>query len=95
MKDANLGDLINMVAINAEIPVTHARKAVNATLQGIIELTESAGGLSIRTFGRFDKRRRKSRMQSNPINGAPQRIPAKETVFFTLSPQLVKDLRDE
>ena len=55
-KDANLTDLVNLVAERTGISVNKTKGIVAEVLQGVIQLTEDHGALAIRSFGRFDKR---------------------------------------
>ena len=95
-KDANLADLVNLVAERTGISVNRTKGIVSEVLASIIQLTEDNGALSIRSFGRFDKRLRKGQnLRKTSFGSGEGRIPSKETIVFKVSNQLVKELSDE
>ncbi len=95
-KDANLTDLVNLVAERTGISVNKTKGIVAEVLQGVIQLTEDHGALAIRSFGRFDKRVRRGRSKHKTAWGAGEStVPTRELIHFTLSKQLIKDVADE
>jgi nucleoid DNA-binding protein len=89
---ANTQDLISMVARNCQIPKTEAKRIILATLQAINQLVEDKDKLLLREFGIFELRYRKPRINSRPIQGEPSTIPARETLHFTPSKLLTKEV---
>lgn len=95
-KEANLADLITLVAARTGISVNRTKHIVAEVLQGMIQLTEDHGALAIRSFGRFDKRVKPAQAVRKTAWGAGQvQVPKKETIVFKLSKQLVKEVGNE
>lgn len=68
------------------------KMVVEATLQGIVQLSTDKQKLTLREFGRFEIRMRKARINSRPIQGEPSTIPAREILHFTPSTLLTKEV---
>lgn len=89
---ANIQDLIKLVSSELEVTRAEAKRAVEATLQGIVQLATDKQKLTLREFGRFEVRMRKARINSKPIQGKPTTIPAREILHFTPSSLLTKEV---
>lgn len=88
---ANLKDLIEYVSATTGLSLNKTKVLVASVLQGVIQLTEHQGALTIRDFGKFETRYQKSRFHSNPLGGGAKQLPAKKTIHFKLSRKLIKD----
>lgn len=89
---ANIQDLIQMVYEKNDITKAQAKKLVEDTLQGIVQLSTDKNKLTLREFGRFEIRTRKARINAHPIQGEPTTIPAREILHFTPSALLAKEI---
>lgn len=89
---ANIQDLIKLVSKELDVNRADAKHAVEATLQGIVQLATDKQKLTLREFGRFEMRMRKARINSKPIQGEPTTIPAREILHFTPSSLLTKEV---
>lgn len=75
-------DLVNYISDKAEISKQNAEKALNATLDGIIEALKNDDKVSIIGFGTFSVRERAAREGRNPSTGEPLHIPATKVPRF-------------
>lgn len=99
---ANIQDLIHHVYVEMNtnddgekarsVTKAEAKRMVEATLQGIVQLATDKQKLTLREFGRFELRMRKARINSKPIQGKPTTIPAREILHFTPSTLLTKEV---
>ena len=59
-------ELINIVAVRADIPKTKATAAVNAVLDAIEEAVASGDKVSLPGFGTFERKHKEARTVRNP-----------------------------
>ena len=78
----NKGDLIKVVADNANITQSQAADAVQAVFESIEKTLKSNDKASFVGFGTFSTTRRNAREGRNPSTGATIKIPAKTVVKF-------------
>ncbi|NNF17228.1 MAG: HU family DNA-binding protein [Gammaproteobacteria bacterium] len=78
----NKGDLIDLVAAEADLAKTDASDAVNAVFDGIKKTLGNGDSVSIAGFGSFVVRDRKARTGRNPKTGEPLHIPASKAAAF-------------
>ena len=77
--------LVDYVSAQTGASKTDAKKAVEATLAGIKEITEKDGKLLLVGFGSFKQVTRAARTGRNPQTGAAIQIAEKTVVKFTAS----------
>lgn len=92
MTPANLNELVRYVSEQTGVSQKKTAHLVAAVLQGIVQLTEAAGALTIRDFGRFEVRQQRARFHNNPLGGPAKKLPAKSSIGFKVSKRLVKDI---
>lgn len=78
----NKTDLVNAVAVEAEITKKDAEKAVNAVFETIQEALAKGEKVQLIGFGNFEVRERAARKGRNPQTGAEIKIPASKVPAF-------------
>lgn len=78
----NKGELIEMIAEEAELSKAQATKALSAILDGITGTLQKGGQVSILGFGTFVVKARGARTVRNPQTGAPIDVPASNVPAF-------------
>jgi DNA-binding protein HU-beta len=86
------GELIEVVAKNANINKRAAGQAIDATFEGISRAIKKTKRFQVPGFGTFTVRSRKARKGRNPQNGSIITIKASRTVGFKPAPDLKKGL---
>ncbi len=91
-------DLIHSVHLHLNeqgraIKKTAATELVDAVLNSIVELTRTHGKLNLRSFGKFEVRRRAPRKVSSGLTGGlpAVEVPAKLALCFTAGKDQVVD----
>lgn len=75
-------ELIAKVAEATELPKTVATKAVNTTLDIIVETVAAGDKVQLIGFGTFEQRERAARTGRNPQTGEELHIPATKVPAF-------------
>ena len=75
-------EIVKEVAEALEISQTLARKAVQATLDSIIDGLVTDGRIELRKFGVFEVRDRAEKKVVNPRTGKINKVPARKAVSF-------------
>ena len=81
-KGATKSELINIVAVRADIPKTKATAAVNAVLDAIEEAVASGDKVSLPGFGTFERKHKEARTVRNPQTGESMVSEAKNVPAF-------------
>jgi nucleoid DNA-binding protein len=85
-------DLINAVAITANMSKRATEEVVDATFDTLARALKKAKRVQVPGFGTFSVRARKARNGRNPQTGAAIKIEASRTVAFKPAPRLKKGL---
>ncbi|MBK4765124.1 MAG: HU family DNA-binding protein [Pantoea sp. Brub] len=72
----NKSELINKIALNADVSKLIASKILNAFIESIFSALKDGDEVVIMGFGTFSVRKRASRVGRNPQNGKEIIIPA-------------------
>lgn len=91
VKTISLSEFVSGIADKFESG-TQAKQAVRAVFDGIMDILKSGNALSIKGFGSFRPEERAGRKGINPATGKEMEIPPMNTVKFTVSHILKKDL---
>ena len=75
-------ELINIVAVRADIPKTKAALAVNAVFDSIEETVASGDKVSLPGFGTFERKHKEARTVRNPQTGENMVSEAKNVPAF-------------
>ena len=75
-------DLVERVAVEAELTKKDAEQLVEIVLDSIIHSLNEGEKIELRGFGSFRIRERNSRKGRNPKTGAAVDIPAKRVAYF-------------
>ena len=75
-------ELINIVAVRADIPKTKASLAVNAVFDAIEEAVASGDKVSLPGFGTFERKHKEARTVRNPQTGESMVSEAKNVPAF-------------
>ena len=75
-------DLVERVAVEAELTKKDAEQLVEIVLESIIHSLNEGEKIELRGFGSFRIRERNSRKGRNPKTGAAVDIPAKRVAYF-------------
>ena len=75
-------ELINIVAVRADIPKTKAALAVNAVFDSIEETVASGDKFSLPGFGTFERKHKEARTVRNPQTGESMVSEAKNVPAF-------------
>ena len=78
----NKGDLVNSIAESAGISKVDAGKALDATLESIINALKTGDSVTLVGFGTFSASERAARTGRNPQTGETINIAAKTVVKF-------------
>ena len=84
----NKTQLIDIVALKAEMKKKEAEAAVDAAIAAISEALAAGDKVQIFGFGNFDVKERKARKGHNPLTGATIDIPASKSVSFSAAKAL-------
>ena len=86
----NRSELIETVAVGANLPKKQAEIAVNTIFDSMTEALIRGERVEIRGFGSFTNRHYGAYTGRNPKTGDPVQVPPKRLPFFKVG----KDLRD-
>ena len=75
-------ELINIVAVRADIPKTKAALAVNAIFDSIEETVANGDKVSLLGFGTFERKHKEARTVRNPQTGESMVSEAKNVPAF-------------
>ena len=75
-------ELINIVAVRADIPKTKATLAVNAIFDSIEETVANGDKVSLPGFGTFERKHKEARTVRNPQTGESMVSEAKNVPAF-------------
>lgn len=78
----NKAQLIEAVALDANIPKVTAKRAVDAMLNATLAALREGDRVSLTGFGSFGVAERPARMGRNPRTGAPVHVPPRKQVRF-------------
>ncbi len=84
----NKKELIESIAVAAEISKAAAEKALNGTLAAIGESLKKGDKVTLVGFGTFSVNKRKARSGRNPQTGKTIKIPAKKIAKFKAGSKL-------
>ena len=84
----NKADLIERVSKDAGINKSQAEASINSLISSIEGDLKKGGRVTLVGFGTFSVASRKARTGRNPQTGAPIKIPAAQTVSFSLGSDL-------
>ncbi len=87
----NRKDLISWIMKKANLNSSQATKALNSTLEGILDALKRGERVTLSGFGSFEIKIRNPRKGRNPKTGEQVSIPSKKRVKFNPSKTL-KDL---
>lgn len=79
----NKGELVEAIALKAEVTKKDADSILTATLETIIEAVASGNKVTLVGFGAFEPRERQAREGRNPKSGEPMMIPATTVPAFS------------
>ncbi len=85
----NKTELVNAVAAKAGLTKVDAKKALDATVEAIVEAVKKGDKVALVGFGTFAKTKRAARQGVNPATGAKIKIGAKEVFKFKASSSIL------
>ena len=85
----NKTELVNAVAAKAGLTKVDAKKALDATVEAIVEAVKKGDKVALVGFGTFAKTKRAARQGVNPATGAKLKIAAKEVFKFKASSSIL------
>ena len=85
----NKTELVNAVASKAGLTKVDAKKALDATVEAIVEAVKKGDKVALVGFGTFAKTKRAARQGVNPATGAKIKIAAKEVFKFKASSSIL------
>jgi DNA-binding protein HU-beta len=85
-------ELAEQVAGKTGIPTSHAREAIEATIDAISDELAGGGEVSIAGFGKFSVSNRAARQGRNPATGQTITIAASKAAKFSAASALKKRL---
>jgi len=88
-------DLVERVAVEAELTKKDAEQLVEIVLDSIIQSLNEGEKIELRGFGSFRIRERNSRKGRNPKTGAAVDIPAKRVAYFKPGKELKELINNE
>ncbi|MBX3296670.1 MAG: HU family DNA-binding protein [Acidobacteria bacterium] len=88
-------DLVERVAVEAELTKKDAEQLVEIVLDSIIHSLNEGEKIELRGFGSFRIRERNSRKGRNPKTGAAVDIPAKRVAYFKPGKELKELINNE
>ena len=86
-------ELIEHMALCSGISKASAQKALEALLEAVSKSLQNGNKVSLTGFGTWSVYERSARMGRNPKTNEPLAIPAKNTVKFKASSQLLDTLQ--
>jgi DNA-binding protein HU-beta len=85
-------ELAEKVAGRTGIATSHAREAIDATIQAVSDELASGGEVALAGFGKFSVSQRAARQGRNPATGQTIYIPASKAAKFSAASALKKRL---
>ena len=85
----NKTELVNAGAAKAGLTKVDAKKALDATVEAIVEAVKKGDKVALVGFGTFAKTKRAARQGVNPATGAKIKIAAKEVFKFKASSSIL------
>ena len=85
----NKTELVNAVAAKAGLTKVDAKKALDATVEAIVEAVKKGDKVALVGFGTFAKTKRAARQGVNPATGAKIKSAAKEVFKFKASSSIL------
>lgn len=79
----NKGELIELIAEDADISKASADRSLSSAIEQIIKAVTKGNDVQLIGFGTFKSGKRAARVGRNPQTGAEIKIPAAKTVKFT------------
>ncbi len=83
----NKGELVDLVAQNADIPKKMVDAVISEVFNTIIETVSTGEKVTLVGFGSFEARKRQAREGRNPRTGEPMQIPATQVPAFSAGKQ--------
>ena len=81
-------ELVEFIAAKTGLTKADAGRALDATLEGIVNGLKKDGRVALVGFGTFNSKRRAARNGINPLTGKPMSIPAKNVASFKAGSKL-------
>lgn len=78
----NKAQLVEAVALDANLTKIEARKAVDALIRVTVQSLREGERLTLSGLGTFSVQQKAERVGRNPRTGAPVKIPARKVVKF-------------
>ncbi len=78
----NKAQLVEAVALDANLTKIEARKAVDALIRVTVQSLREGERLTITGLGTFSVQQKAERVGRNPRTGAPVKIPARKVIKF-------------
>ena len=78
----NKTELVSSIAAKAGLSKVDSKKALDATVEAIVEALKAGEKVSLVGFGTFAVAKRPARQGINPLNKKPLNIPAKNVAKF-------------
>ena len=78
----NKAQLVEAIALDANISKIDARKAVDAIIRVTVQSLREGERLTLTGLGTFSVQQKPARMGRNPRTGAPVKIPPRKAVKF-------------
>jgi len=85
-------DLVELVAISADVPRKQADEVVQVVLESIVEALRDDDKVELRGFGSFRIRQRGERTGRNPKTGEKVHVPPKKIPYFKPGKHLREEL---
>jgi len=85
-------NLVDVVAMNADIPRKQANDVVQVVFEAIIEALHKNEKVELRGFGSFRVRQRRARIGRNPKTGEQVQVPPKRIPYFKPGKHLREEL---
>lgn len=85
-------NLVDVVAMNADIPRKQANDVVHVVFEAIIEALHKNEKVELRGFGSFRVRQRRARIGRNPKTGEQVQVPPKRIPYFKPGKHLREEL---
>lgn len=83
----NKGELVDAIAIKANVTKKEADAVLSATIDTIIETVSGGDKVTLVGFGSFERRERKEREGRNPKTNEVMKIPATRVPAFSAGKQ--------
>jgi DNA-binding protein HU-beta len=84
----NKGQLIDAISNDADLTKADAKKALDATIDSVVDALKSGDRVALVGFGSFSVSERSARTGRNPQTGQEITIPAKKVIKFKAGSEL-------